>query len=201
MDYALVVMGASAGGLQALRTVLSVLPATFRLPIAVVQHRQSVASNPLPFVLQQSCALPVREAADKQPIAPGCVYLAPVGYHLLVEGDHFALSTEDPVRFAQPSIDVLFETAAESFGERAIGVVLTGSNEDGAEGLAAIRRQQGLAIVEAPDQAYAATMPEAARKAAGDAVELALAQIGPYLLGLSLGRRVFQEPWHGSRAD
>lgn len=186
MKYALVVIGASTGGLQAVRTVLSMLPATFRLPIAVVQHRQPVTSDALQFVLQQACALPVREAVDKQPIEPGKVYLAPVGYHLLVDGDHFALSTEDPILFAQPSIDVLFETAAESFGARAIGVVLTGSSEDGADGLAAIRRQEGVALIESPAQACAGTMPEAAKRAAPDAVELALEEIGPYLLELSL---------------
>jgi len=186
MKYALVVIGASTGGLQALRTVLSALPATFRLPMAVVQHRQPVTSDALQFVLQQACALQVREAVDKQPIEPGNVYLAPVGYHLLIDGDHFALSTEDPVIFAQPSIDVLFESAAESFGARAIGVILTGSSEDGAHGLAAVRRHEGMAIVESPAQAYAGTMPEAAKQAAHDAVELALEEIGPYLLELSL---------------
>lgn len=186
MKYALVVIGASTGGLQVLRRVLSALPATFRLPIAVVQHRQPVTSNALEFVLQQACALPVREAADKQPIEPGRVYLAPVGYHLLVDGDHFALSTEDPILYAQPSIDVLFETAAESFGARAIGVVLTGSSKDGANGLAAIRRHEGVAIVESPATACAATMPEAAKRAAPDAVELTIEEIGPYLLDLSL---------------
>lgn len=186
MKYALVVIGASTGGLQAVRTVLSMLPATFRLPIAVVQHRQPVASDALEFVWQQACALPVREAVDKQPIEPGRVYLAPVGYHLLIDGDHFALSTEDPILFAQPSIDVLFETAAESFGARVIGVILTGSNDDGADGLAAIRRREGMAIVESPAKAYAGTMPEAAKRATHDAVELALEEIGPYLLELSL---------------
>lgn len=186
MKYALVVVGASTGGLQAVRTVLSALPAAFRLPTAVVQHRRPVISDALEFALQPACALPVREAVDKQPIEPGRVYLAPVGYHLLVDGDHFALSTEDPVLYAQPSIDVLFESAAESFGARAIGVVLTGSSEDGAAGLAAIRRRAGVAIVESPATAYAATMPEAAKRATPDAVELGIEEIGPYLLELSL---------------
>ncbi|WP_137894756.1 chemotaxis protein CheB [Ramlibacter sp. 2FC] len=186
MKYALVVIGASTGGLQALRTVLSTLPATFPLPIVVVQHRQPVTSDALRFVLQQGCALQVREAVDKQPIEPGNLYLAPVGYHLLVDGDHFALSTEDPVLFAQPSIDVLFESASESFGARTIGVILTGSSEDGARGLAAIRRHEGVALVECPAQAHAGTMPEAAKRAARDAVELALEEIGPHLLELGL---------------
>ena len=143
-------------------TVLSALPATFRPSIALVLHRQPVTSDALQFVLQQACPILVREAVDKQPIEPGNVYLAPVDYHLLVDGDHFALSTEDPVMFARPSIDVLFESAAESFGPRAIGVILTGANADGANGLAAIRRHEGVAIIESPAKAYAGEMPAAA---------------------------------------
>jgi len=186
MKYGLIVVGASLGGLYAVRTVLSTLPATFRLPLAVVQHRNPHAGNSLRFVLQEACALRVREAEDKQPIEAGSVYLAPGGYHLLVDGDHFALSTEDPIRFAQPSIDVLFETAAESFGARVIGVVLTGSSSDGAAGLAAIRRHGGRVLIESPATAMASEMPEAARRANPGAVELKLEEIGPYLLELSL---------------
>ena len=186
MKYALVVIGASLGGLRALRAVLSTLPAAFRLPLAVVQHRSPDAGDPLQVVLQESCALPVREVEDKAPIAPGAVYLAEPNYHLLVDGDHFSLSTEDAVLNARPSIDVLFESAGESFGERLIGVVLTGTGRDGALGLAAIQRRGGLALIEAPASALAAEMPEAAVEATRGAVELKLEAIGPYLVELGL---------------
>lgn len=186
MKYGMVVVGASLGGLYAVRAVLSVLPATFPLPMAVVQHRDSNATDSLRFVLQAACAFHVREVEDKLPIEPGNAYLAPAGYHLLVDGDHFALSTEDPVLFAQPSIDVLFETASESFGPRLIGVVLTGSSDDGAAGLAAIRRHGGTVLIESPGTAAAPEMPEAALRANPGAIELGLEEIGPYLLKLSL---------------
>lgn len=186
MRYGLVVVGASLGGLSAVRLVLSTLPATFRLPLAVVQHRDPGAGDTLRFVLQEACSLRIREAEDKQPIEAGSVYLAPGGYHLLVDGDHFALSTEDPIQFAQPSIDALFETAAESLGARVIGVVLTGSSCDGADGLAAIRRHGGMVLIESPTTAMANEMPEAARRANPDAIELNIEEIGPYLLELSL---------------
>lgn len=186
MKYRLIVIGASLGGLHALRTVLSALPADFRLPLAVVQHRNPDAGDQLQFVLQESCALPVREAVDKEGIAPGTVYLAEPNYHLLVDGDHFALSTEDAVNRARPSIDVLFETAAEAYGRQAIGVVLTGTGGDGALGLAAIQRHGGLALVESPAGARARGMPEAAIAATLDATEFKLEEIGPYLVELSL---------------
>lgn len=186
MKYDLIVVGASLGGLNAVRAVLSTLPATFRLPVAVVQHRDPNTGDALRYVLQKTCSLQVREAEDKLPIKAGSVYLAPGGYHLLVDGDCFALSTEDPVLFAQPSIDVLFETAAEAFGPRAIGVVLTGSSGDGAVGLAAIRRRGGAVLIESPVTAEAREMPEAARRANPGVLELKLEEIGPYLLELSL---------------
>ncbi len=186
MKYAFVAIGASLGGLQAVRTVLSALPATFRLPLALVQHRTADAGDELAFVLGEACALPVREAEDKAAIEPGALFIAPPGYHLMVEDDHFALSTEDPVGWARPSIDVLFETAAETFGPRLIAVVLSGTGEDGAAGLAEVERHGGTAIVQAPDSAYANGMPRAAQAAAANEATLPLMFIGPYLVELSL---------------
>lgn len=186
MKYALVVIGASLGGLQALRVILSALPAGFRLPVAVVQHRSPAAGAPLQFVLQEACALKVQEIEDKQAIAPGVVQLAPPDYHLLVEDDHFALSLEAPVRYARPAIDLLFETAARCFGPQLVGVVLTGTGDDGAQGLAAIQCHGGLALIESPQTAQAAAMPTAATAATSGAIELELARIGPYLVDLSL---------------
>ncbi len=186
MKYKLIVIGASLGGLHALRTILSALPVDFRLPLAVVQHRNPDAGDQLQFVLQESCALPVRTAEDKTPLAPGTVYLAEANYHLLVDGDHFALSTEDAVNHARPSIDVLFETAAERYGKQTIGVVLTGTGKDGALGLAAIQRSGGLTLVESPVSAQEQGMPVAAISVTANSTLLKLEEIGPYLVALSL---------------
>ena len=122
MKYRLVVIGASLRGLHSLRGVLSTLPATFRPAVAIVQHRSADADDTLQFLLQKECAHLVREVEDKEAIIPGKIYLAPGGYHLMVEGHHFALSMEASVNYAQPSIDLLFKTAAEHFGSRVIDV-------------------------------------------------------------------------------
>ena len=184
MKYGLVVIGASLGGLNSVRSVLSALPGTFRLPVAIVQHRNSSADDTLQFLLQKECAHLVREVEDKEAIIPGKIYLAPGGYHLMVEEDHFALSTEASVNHAQPSIDLLFKTAAESFGSRAIGVVLTGTGKDGAAGLAEIERGGGVALIESRQTAFAQEMPAAAIEATLHATELNLEEIGPYLVKL-----------------
>lgn len=184
MRYALVVLGASLGGLQAVRVVLSALPADFRLPLALAQHRTADAGDALAFVLAEACALPVREAEDKTGIAPGTVFLAPAGYHLMVEGGHFALSTADRAARERPSIDVLFETAAEVCGQRLIGIVLSGTGRDGVAGLMAVERRGGIAIVQTPESAYAGAMPRAAAKAVERRTVLALEKIGPCLVAL-----------------
>lgn len=184
MRYGLVVIGASLGGLNALKAILSALPPGFRLPLALVQHRDAGAGDSLRVVLQACCALPVRMAQDKAPIEAGAVHLAPPDYHLLVEGDHFALSTDAPVQYARPSIDVLFETAAESWGKRLVGVILTGTGSDGALGLAAVQRHGGLALVESPASAQQPAMPEAAVQTTSGATKLGLEAIGPYLISL-----------------
>jgi two-component system chemotaxis response regulator CheB len=176
----LVVIGASWGGLAALRAVLASLPPGFPAPILVVQHRGDEESA-LAELLARGCALTVREAEDKDRLAPGTVLIAPHGYHLLVEGDEAILSVDDPVRFSRPSIDVLFESAAEH-GDRAVGVVLTGSNADGAAGLAAIRRRGGIAIVQEPESAERPQMPRAAIAAVPDAQVRPLEEIGPELV-------------------
>lgn len=187
MKYGLVVIGASLGGLEALRTVLSALPAAFPLPLAVVQHRTENAGDSLRVALAGSCALPIVEAGDKLPITAGAVFIAPPGYHLLVEEGHWALSTEGPVLFARPSINVLFETAAEAFGRRAIGVILSGSSGDGADGLAAIDRCGGVALIQSPATALAETMPQAALNALPGVTALGLWEIGPRLVALGMG--------------
>lgn len=187
MKYTLVTLGASLGGLQAVRTVLAALPPGFRLPLALAQHRTADAGDALSFVLGQACALPVREAYDKSAITPGVLHVGPAGYHLMVEGSHFALATSDPFAYERPSIDVLFESAAETCGPRLIAVVLSGTGADGASGLAMVVRRGGVAIVQAPDSAYAAAMPRAAAQAAARSTLLPLAHIGPHLARLGQG--------------
>jgi two-component system chemotaxis response regulator CheB len=162
MAFEIVVVGTSSGGLKALQTLLSGLPANFSLPIVIVQHRGKDLESGLCEYLSEFSGLPVIEPDDKEPLLAGRVYLAPRDYHLLIEKRAFALSTASPVGFARPSIDVLFESAADEYKERAIGVILTGANRDGARGLAAIKSQGGLTIVEDPASAFCSEMPGAA---------------------------------------
>jgi two-component system chemotaxis response regulator CheB len=179
-----VVIGTSAGGLAALQILLPGLPQDFPAPVILVQHRGREAGSGLCDFLQRSCGLPVLEPEDKEAIVPGRVYLAPRDYHLLIEGGHFALSTEAPVSYARPSIDVLFESAADAYGKDVIGVILTGKNRDGARGLAAIKRCGGLALVENPATAESREMPEAALVATAVDHVLPLAEIARFLTGL-----------------
>src|SRR3954453_17075720 len=160
MKVGIVVIGASWGGLHALKSVLGGLPAGFGAPIAVPQHRPPGGEGLLARVarggerlcrrLRARTAQNGDEAEDKDELVPGCVRLAPPGYHLLVDDRHLALSVDPAVRHSRPSIDVLFDSAARSYGPRAVGVVLTGANDDGARGLAALRRRGGYAIVQDP---------------------------------------------------
>ncbi|MDI6777288.1 MAG: chemotaxis protein CheB [Syntrophales bacterium] len=178
----LVVIGASRGGMRVLEKLLSALPKEFSLPVVVVQHRGGDTEDVLVRLLQEHCALTVKEPEDKEVILLGHVYLAPADYHLLVEGDHFAMSNAEPVWYSRPSIDVLFESAADSYGERVIGVILTGNNQDGAKGLAAIKNQGGTAIVQDPATAEARVMPEAAIAATNIDRILSPEKIGPFLV-------------------
>jgi two-component system chemotaxis response regulator CheB len=176
-----VVIGTSAGGLAALQVLLPGLPQDFPWPVILVQHRGREAGSGLCDFLQKSSGLPVLEPEDKETIAPGRVYLAPRDYHLLIEGRHFALSTDAPVCYARPSIDVLFESAADAYGKGVIGVILTGKNRDGARGLAAIKGGGGLAVIEDPATAESREMPEAALAATVADRVLPLAEIAPCL--------------------
>jgi two-component system chemotaxis response regulator CheB len=158
-----VVIGASAGGVQALLTLFSALPPDFRLPMVVVLHLPEDRDSKLAEIFQQRLPIAVREAADKESIAPGTLYFAGPGYHLSVEMDRtFSLSGEDPVHYSRPSIDVLMESAADVYGPRLAGILLTGANTDGADGLAKIGERGGLTVVQDPAQAQAPAMPEAA---------------------------------------
>lgn len=166
--HALVVVGTSWGGLNAVSLLLRHLPSRFPLPIVVVQHRGRDATTLLRDLLQDCTPLEVRDVEDKDPLDGGTVFLAPPDYHLLVEEGHLALSVDPPVRFSRPSIDVTFNSAADAYGARTIGVVLTGANDDGARGLHCIAERGGVAIVQEPDTAESAIMPSAAlRRVAG----------------------------------
>lgn len=165
---AAVVIGASAGGVQALRSVLECLPASFAAPVFVVQHVPRDQPSGIPALLAGYCALPVIEADDKQPILGGRVVFAPPDYHLLIENrDTVALSMDEPVVFSRPSIDVLFESAATVFAEDLLAILLTGASSDGSEGLAAVRQAGGKAWVQCPSEAAAPVMPRSALAHAG----------------------------------
>ncbi len=159
----LVVVGASAGGVSALLALLAPLPASYALPIVAVLHLLPRHRSQLDSVLGSHLTLPVREPADKEVVQPGTVYVASADYHLLLESDRsFAFSSDPPVGFARPSIDVLMISAADAYGPALAGVLLTGANMDGAEGMAAIHARGGLTLVQLPADAAVPTMPEAA---------------------------------------
>jgi len=183
--FDIVVIGTSTGGLKALQTLLPGLPAEFALPIVIAQHRSKDLESGLCEYLSEISSLPVSEPDDKEELRGGHVYLAPRDYHLLIENRSFALSTAESVRFARPSIDVLFESAADAFQTGAIGVILTGANRDGARGLATIKSRGGFTIVEDPASAAAREMPDAAIAQATPDKILALDQIAPCLITLS----------------
>lgn len=187
MRYRIVTIGSSWGGLGALKTLLGALPGDFPLPIAIAQHRSAESRDRgLASYYDSRCELAVTTIEDKEPIEPGRVYFAPPDYHLMVERGFFELSVDDRVQFSRPSADVLFESAVDAYGAGVIGVVLTGANADGADGLACIKENGGFSIVQDPATAEKPDMPRAAIDAVGepDAV-LPLEDVAPYLVKLS----------------
>ena len=188
MAYGVVVIGSSLGGLQAVSTLLAALPKGFHLPIVIAQHRGTAppADGTLQAIWQRQTSLTVCDAEDKAPIVPGHVYVAPPDYHLMIEAPHrLALSTEGPVLWARPSIDVLFETAAEAYGDSVIGVMLTGASADGSQGLRAIRARGGCALVQEPTSAACDVMPRAALAATSVNHVLGLHDLGRVLGALA----------------
>ena len=176
-DVDAVVVGASAGGVDALLALAGALPAHFSAPVLVVLHLPRDRPSGLAALLAERCALPVCEAEDKMPLAPG-VLIAPPDYHLLVEPDHHvALSVDEPVLFSRPSIDVLFESAAAACAERLLAVLLTGANHDGSAGMAAVRRARGTGWIQAPADAAVPTLPAAALAHAGADAVLSLREL------------------------
>ena len=180
LGYEIVVIGCSWGGLAAIRAIVGALPADFGIPLVVVQHRHP-DSELLARVLQRHTPLVACDVEDKQPIEAGRVFLAPPSYHMLIERGHFSLSLDAPVRYSRPSIDVALTSAADAYGHRAVGVILTGANADGAEGLRRIADAGGLSVVQDPETAEVPVMPAAALTAVPMARLLRLERIGPFL--------------------
>jgi two-component system chemotaxis response regulator CheB len=185
MSANLVAIGASWGGLDAFRELLRGLPGDLDAAVVIAQHR-SAESHPTAFrdLLGAVTRLRVCEAGDKDRVEAGTIFIAAPDYHLLVEGDSFSLSTDEPVQYARPSIDVLFESAAESYRERCVGVVLTGANDDGARGLARVVELGGTAIVQDPSEARRDEMPRAALAAVPGARVAPAAEIAQLLVEL-----------------
>jgi two-component system chemotaxis response regulator CheB len=180
-----VVIGASWGGLYALMDLLGALPVDFPAPIVVVQHRSADTDDSrLAKVLGRYSALPVMDSEDKALLEPSHVYLGPAGYHVLVDHDHLTLSVDDLVQYSRPSIDVLFESAADTLGSQAIAVLLTGFGHDGAAGLAKVREAGGATIVQEPATAMQASMPQAGIDAGGAIEVMPLEKIARRLIEL-----------------
>jgi len=168
-DIEVIVIGGSAGALEALLAILPMLPASLAIPIVLVMHLAPDHPSLLPGLLGRACRRPVREAEDKLGLEAGTIYVAPANYHVLLErGRALALSVDPPVHFSRPSIDVLFESAADTFGAAAAGIVLSGANEDGARGLRRILDAGGLAAIQDPATAPHPEMPGAAIRGAGE---------------------------------
>ncbi len=183
-----VVIGVSAGGMTALGILLPCLPAQFILPVIVVQHSHPRSDDFLTRYLNDKCSLRVKQAEEKEPVMPGVIYFAPPNYHLLIEMDRtFSLSEEAHVNYARPAIDVLFETAAEVYGSKLVGVILTGASADGAKGLMKIKAAGGITVVQEPRTAEAEIMPKSAISAGDVDFILPLEAIGKFLVRLSDG--------------
>ena len=194
--YDIAVIGTSWGGLAALRELVSCLPKDLPMPVVVIQHRHKLSDSALPQLLQDKTSLRVCEVEDKMPIEPGAVFVAPADYHLLIEPDYFTLSVEEPIRYSRPSIDLTFISAADIFGAKTIGVVLTGANADGSAGLKRIAERGGAALVQEPATAESPTMPTSALKAVPTARVLTIDLIGGAIGEMAL----LQETPRASRA-
>lgn len=188
--YKCIVMGVSAGGMHALCTIIPNLPPGFSIPVVVVQHISPQSDNYTTRYLDSISRVRVKEVDEKEKIKPGVVYTAPPNYHVLIEDDEtFSLSVEDRINFARPSIDVLFESAADVYAQCLIGVVLTGANNDGSRGLKKIKEEGGLAIVQDPETAEVDGMPRAALELTKADFILELEEIGPFLVKLAKKER------------
>ena len=182
MKPELIVVGCSWGGMHALERILSGLDRDFCIPIVVAQHRHKQSDEGLPAYLRRSTHMRVVDADDKQPIEPGKIYLAPANYHLLVAKGQINLSVDEAVRYSRPSIDVLFESAADAYGPALIALVLTGANDDGRRGAAKIKRRGGTVVAQDPSTAESPVMPKAVIDAGVADQVLPLDQIASFLV-------------------
>ncbi len=183
-----VIIGGSWGGIEAVGSILERLPEHFPLPIIVVLHQHRKSGSRIPEIFSRKCPLKVKEAEEKEALAPQTVYIAPPNYHLLVEkGGSLSLSVDKQVNFSRPSIDVSFMSAAEAYGDGLIGILLTGANHDGAEGVVIIKRYGGLVIIEDPDTAKVSTMPQSALSRTRVDQVLRLEDIPDFLLAITIG--------------
>lgn len=186
-NYKAIVIGVSAGGLHALGQILPKLPADFPLAVIIVQHISAQSDNYMIRHFDNITKVTVKEADEKEEILPGIVYFAPPNYHLIVENDFtFSLSVDERVNFSRPSIDVLFETAAEAYGDTLIGIILTGANNDGSRGLKRIKDSGGFTIVQNPAKSEASAMPESAIKMTKVDKILDLDTIADFLIKLTV---------------
>jgi len=192
LKYRCIAIGVSAGGMDALSTIIPTLPPTFPIPMVIIQHVSPYSDNYMTRYLDNISAIKVKEVDEKEKLKPGVVYTAPPNYHVLVEEDEtFSLSVEERINFARPSIDVFFQSAADVYGPHLVGVILTGANNDGSKGLKMIKEKGGLTVVQDPDTAEAEGMPRAAIAATKIDHILTLEQIGPFLVKLvNPGREV-----------
>lgn len=181
-EVKVIVVGTSLGGFHALDVLLSPLPPDFCVPVVVVQHRHRTSTAALARFVESNIQMPVFDAEDGQPLNSGGVYLAPADYHVLVEDDRIRLSLEGPVNYSRPSIDLLFESAADEYGNGVIAVVMTGANDDGARGVRRIKEAGGTVLVQDPSTAEAPAMPDAAIKATKVDRILPLPDISRFLL-------------------
>lgn len=186
MNYEAIVIGLSSGGMNAMKILFSLLPAEFSLPIVIVQHIGPRSDNLWIKFLNEKSNLYLKEADEKEKIEPGTVYIAPPNYHLLIERDKtFSLTIDERVNFARPSIDVLFESAADAYKNKLIGVVLTGSNNDGTKGVKRIKEYGGLVIIQNPETAESGYMPASAIAAIKPDYILSLEDIPELLINLT----------------
>ena len=182
-NSSIIVIGASAGGLNALILLLSKLPAKFNIPILIVQHTSPYQESLLTDILGKRSVLPVVEAEDKMMISPGLVIVAPPNYHMLVEGDAtVSLSTDERVKYSRPSIDVLFESAAWVYGKNSLGIILSGANDDGAKGIKEIKEAGGITLAQNPETAEFPIMPQAAIETGAVDFILTIDEIAAFIL-------------------
>jgi two-component system chemotaxis response regulator CheB len=189
LPYRCIAMGVSAGAMDALSVIIPQLPASFSIPVVVIQHISPHSDNYMTCYLDKISPLRVKEVDEKEKITPGFVYTAPPNYHVLVEEDEtFSLSVEGRINFARPSIDVFFEAAADVYGPQLVGIILTGGNNDGGRGLKIIKERGGLAIVQDPQTAEADGMPRAALEITKVDHILPLEKIGPFLVRMGVNQ-------------